>query len=186
MDPDFSGVPRLDSIPSAVLFSMSVVVPVSDSIFLEMFRVPLYTSSPRHIPLRESGCFCTKPTIFSSESVHGYKIPTTKATRVHGASLFFLQRSLQVIITANASLVRNRGPQRKKRRKKVLYAANAFWSLWVRNSGRSRGETQRGSCWQRRKPSHYQSQNPGKGKPIQWVREESSNPLQQCQTAWVE
>ena len=72
---------------------------------------------------------------------------------------------------------KNRG----KKRKRAPHAANAFWSLWIRGSRRSRAETLPGLFRQRRRRSwpaveqaanHYQSQNPRKSKPHPMVQEE--------------
>ena len=87
-----------------------------------------------------------------------------------------------------ASLVPSRRPapspaqeERKKRRKKARHAANAFWSVWTRDSGRSRGDTRPGSFRQGHKQSWRpwnRQQTTTKAKirertnPIQWVREE--------------
>ena len=157
LEHDFSGVARCDSIPRAVPAPASAVVPVSD----EPFFFEDVQGSNLHQCAECKVNFSTRVGIFLHKTkVHGYMSPTNVHFKGNTCprckSIFSSEKSANDHYRRNLkrkSCARPRGTgsfkttsaesaqeQRKKRRKKDRHAANAFWSLWIRDSRRSREE----------------------------------------------
>ena len=110
---------------------------------------------------------CSECTEIVYEKVHGHKSPTIVHfkgnTRPRCKSLFASEKSANVHYRRNLKrkfCAKPRGPDAsvvpfktistesaqehaKKKEDKALHAANAFWSLWIHTSKKSRGEQQR-------------------------------------------